>query len=286
MTETVVSQILINGISRGLFYILVALGLNLVFGIMGVINFVHGETYMLGAYTMFYAFDRLGFGYFSSLVIVILVMMVIGVLIEKVFYRPLRGQPMSMLIVAIGLSLFLVSASYFCFGIEDKIINSPFSGLINISGVIVSKDRLITMAIALILVIALYLLIRLTRLGRSMRAVEQDSEAATLMGVSIDRTFALCMMVGSALAGVAGALMGSLTVINPGMGHAALFKGFIIVVIGGLGSLVGATIGGLIIGVIESIATTLIAPEVADMIGFALVITLLIVRPTGLLGRA
>jgi len=278
-------QMLINAISAGLLYVLIALGLTLVFGIMGIINFVHGELYMLGAYIMLYAFDRFGINFFVSLILVFIIMAPVGMLIEKVFYRPLRGQPMPVLIVAIGLSLFLVSASYLGFGIVDKAFTSPYGGLINMGGVVVSKERLVTMAISAILVVGLYLLVRLTKMGRAMRAVEQDTDAASLVGVSIDRTFAVCMMVGTALAAVAGALMGGLTVINPSMGHGALFKAFIIIVLGGLGSIVGATVGGFILGFIESFCTTLIAPEVASMVAFGLVIILLIVKPEGLFGH-
>lgn len=286
MTDIPFFQMLTNGISTGLLYVLIALGLTLVFGIMGIINFVHGEFYMLGAYVMFYAFDRFGINFFAALAIVTLIMAPVGILVEKIFYRPLRGQPMSVLIVAIGLSLFLVSSGYLGFGILDKAFTSPFRGLIQFSGFIISKERLITLAISIILVVGLYMFIRLTRMGRAMRAVEQDADAAALVGVSIDRTFALCMMVGTALAAAAGALMGALTVINPSMGHGALFKAFIIIVLGGLGSVPGAIIGGLILGLIESFATTLIAPEVASMIAFGLVIVLLIAKPEGLFGHA
>jgi len=285
MTDAPVEQMLINGISTGLLYVLVALGLTLVFGIMGIINFVHGELYMLGAYIMFYAFDRFDLNFFVSLAIVTLVMAPVGILIERVFYHPLRGQPMSVLIVAIGLSLFLVSAGYLGFGIQDKAFTNPFQGLVHYGGFIISKERLITLVISVILVVGLYLFIRLTRIGRAMRAVEQDADAAALVGVSIDRTFAVCMMVGTALAAMAGALIGALTVINPSMGHGALFKAFIIIVLGGLGSVPGAIVGGFILGLIESFATTLIAPEVASMIAFGLVIVLLIIKPEGLFGH-
>jgi branched-chain amino acid transport system permease protein len=278
-------QMLSNGISAGLIYVLIALGLTLVFGIMGIINFVHGEMYMLGAYIMFYSFDRLGINFFLSLVLVVLIMGPVGMLVEKVFYRPLRGQPMPVLIVAIGLSLFLVSAGYLGFGIRDKAFTSPFQGLTHMGGVVISRERLVTMAISAALVVGLYLFVRLTKMGRAMRAVEQDADAAALVGVSIDRTFAFCMMVGTALAAVAGALIGGLTVINPSMGHGALFKAFIIIVLGGLGSIAGATVGGFILGFIESFFTTLIAPEVASMIAFGLVIILLIAKPEGLFGR-
>ncbi len=285
MMEAPFMQMLTNGIATGLLYVLTALGLTLVFGIMGIINFVHGEFFMLGAYIMFYAFDRFGLNFFVSLVIVVLIMAPVGILVEKVFYRPLRGQPMSVLIVAIGLSLFLVSAGYLGFGILDQAFTSPFQGLMHFGGFVISLERLITLAISILLVIGLYLFIRLTRMGRAMRAVEQDSDAAALVGVSIDRTFALCMLVGTALAAMAGALMGGLSPINPSMGHGALFKAFIIIVLGGLGSIPGAIAGGLILGLMESFLTTLIAPEVASMTAFGLVIVLLIAKPEGLFGR-
>lgn len=285
MTDAPFWQMLTNGIATGLLYVLVALGLTLVFGIMGIINFVHGEMYMLGAYIMFYTFDGFGMNFFVALAISALIMAPIGMLVEKVFYRPLRGQPMPVLIVAIGLSLFLVSAGYLGFGIRDKAFTSPFQGLVYLGGLIISKERLLTLAICIILVVGLYLFIQFTRIGRAMRAVEQDSDAAALVGVSIDRTFAICMTMGTALAAVAGALMGALTVINPSMGHGALFKAFIVIVLGGLGSVPGAIVGGLMLGLIESFATTLIAPEVASMIAFGLVIVLLIIKPEGIFGR-
>jgi len=285
MAEVPYAQMLINGVSTGLLYVLTALGLTLAFGVMGIINFVHGELFMLGGYITFYAFERAGLNFFGCLALAVLVMAPVGALIEKVFYRPLRGHPLSVLVVAIGLSLFLVSFGYLAFGVQDRNMKIPFTGLSHIGGFMISNERLLTLGISLGLVICLYLFIRLTKTGRAMRAVAQDAEAAALVGVSIDRTFAVCMMLGSALAAAAGGLVGALTVVNPSMGHASLFKAFIIIVLGGLGSIPGAIAGGLILGLIESFGTTLIAPEVASLLAFGLVIILLIVRPEGLFGH-
>ena len=286
ITFSLLLQMLINGISTGLLYVLIALGLTIVFGIMGIINFAHGEFYMLGAYIMFYSLTLFNINFFPALILVMVIVAPIGIVVERVFYRPLRGKPMSVLIVAIGLSLFFVSAGYLGFGIEDNAFQSPFKGLFRIAGAVISKERLMTLAVCAILVAGLYFFVHMTKMGRAMRAVEQDPDAASLVGVSIDLTYAICMAVGTALAGAAGALIGMLTVIDPSMGGVALFKAFMIIVLGGLGSVVGAIFGGIILGLVESFATTLIAPEIASMIAFGLIILLLILKPEGLFGRA
>ena len=282
---TLFLQVLINGISTGLLYVLIALGLTMVFGIMGIINFTHGEFYMLGAYVMFHLTTRFNINFFLSLALTMVILAPVGVLVERVFYRPLRRQPLSVLIVAIGLSLFLVSAGYLGFGIQDRAFVSPFRGLTRIHGAVISHERLVTILIGIALVIGLYLFVRMTKMGKAMRAVEQDPDAASLVGVSINRAYATCMAIGTALAGVAGAVLGMLTVINPSMGGVALFKAFIIIILGGLGSIPGAIVGGIILGIIESFATTLIAPEIASMVAFTLIIVLLIFKPEGLVSR-
>jgi branched-chain amino acid transport system permease protein len=286
ITFSLLLQMLINGISTGLLYVLIALGLTIVFGIMGIINFAHGEFYMLGAYIMFYSLTLFNINFFPALILVMVIVAPVGILVERIFYRPLRDNPMSVLIVAIGLSLFFVSAGYLGFGIQDNAFPSPFKGILRIGGAVISKERLMTLAVCAILVAGLYFFVHMTKMGRAMRAVEQDPDAASSVGVSIDRTYAICMAVGAALAGAAGALIGMLTVISPSMGGVALFKAFMIIVIGGLGSVVGAIFGGIILGLVESFATTLIAPEIASMIAFGLIILLLILKPEGLFGRA
>jgi branched-chain amino acid transport system permease protein len=266
-------------------YILVALGLTLVLSMLGIVQLAHGEVYMLGAYGVYYLCAVAGLEFFMALVISTLLVGGLGVALEKVFFRPLRGHMERALIISIGLILFLQTAVFVSAGGVPKASPSPFSGVINISGIVITWERLVVVIIAFGLVAALFLLIRKSKTGQAMVAVSQDRQAAALQGINIDHISSIAMFLGSALAAVAGGLVGAMFSLTPGMGGFALMKGIAVIILGGLGSIPGAVIGGLIIGLTDGIVPLWLTTHIANMIGFVMIILILVFRPQGLLGH-
>jgi branched-chain amino acid transport system permease protein len=278
-------QGIVNGLTSAGIYILVALGLTLVLSILGIVQLAHGEVYMLGAYGVYYLCTKAGLDFLLALVISTLLVGGFGIALEKVFFRPFRGHIERTLIIAIGLTLFLQTAVFVSAGGVPKSSPSPFPGVIHIAGIVVSWERLAIVIIAFILVAALFLLIRKSKIGQAMVAVSQDREAAAVQGINIDHISSIAMFLGSALAAVAGGLVGAVFSLTPGMGGFALMKGIAVIIIGGLGSITGAIIGGLILGFIDGVVSLWTTTGVANIIGFAVIILILIFRPTGLWGH-
>jgi branched-chain amino acid transport system permease protein len=288
-------QQLLNGIAWGSIYALIALGYTMVYGVLKLINFAHGEVYMVGAMTGYYAAHALGFAAEPSLagfLVVLLLSMTacgaLGALIERVAYRPLRNAPrLASLITAIGISLLLQNGGQLLFGADPKFFPSLVTAheAVRFGTLAVSNVQLFVFGTALVLMVGLELVVMRTRFGRAMRAVSVDAQAAALMGVPVDRVIAGTFVLGSALAAAAGILVGlSNPKIDPLMGLLPGLKAFVAAVLGGIGSIPGAMVGGLLLGVVETLVSAYLSSTYRDAIAFVILIAILLYRPTGLFG--
>jgi len=281
--ETIV-QIFINALSMGLTYVLMALGLTLIFSIMGIVNFAHGEIYMIGAFAAFVFTVELGINYFLSLFLTVLTVSVIGIIIERGLFRKFRGAELNGLVLAVALSILLQNLALIIFGGEDRSFSSPLQGSsLTIWSSAVSVERLVAMGVSMISLVCLYLFINRTKTGQAMRAMAQDSEAAALQGININYISAVSFGTGCALAALAGGLLAPIYFVSPFIGGMPVLKAFIVVVLGGLGSIPGALAGGLILGCIDSIAAYYLG-TIGDLFGFVLLMLFIIFKPTGLFG--
>lgn len=278
-------QGIVNGLTAGWIYILVALGLTLVFGIMRVIQFAHGEIYMLGAFAVYFACVVLELNIVFSFVISALLMAGLGLLLERFLFRRFKGNVESSIIVAIGLILLLQTVALLAFGSSDKSIPRLIDGVLILGDVRVSWDRVLAVVVGLILVGGLFSFIKFTRLGQAMVAVSQDPVAAALQGMDTNRISAISMAIGCAMAGVAGGLMGSIYSVEPYMGSFAISKALAVIILGGLGSIGGAVAGGLIIGLIDGVVPLYSNTTVAYIVSLVCIILILIVKPQGLFGH-
>lgn len=281
---------LINGISLGSIYALIALGYTMVYGIAKMLNFAHGDIIMIGGFTIFVVMNTLGLPPFLAVLVAVVVCTVLGMTIEKVAYKPLRqASPLAVLITAIGVSYLLQNIALLIFGANTKlftsVVNIPAislaSGQINISG-----ETTITIIVSIIIMIALMTFIKKSKSGQAMLAVSEDKGAAELMGINVNATIALTFAIGSALAALAGALMCSAyPTLTPYTGAMPGIKAFVAAVFGGIGSIPGAFIGGILLGIIENLSKAYISSQMADAIVFAVLILVLLVKPTGILGK-
>ena len=279
-------QALLNGFGLAVVYILVALGLTLIFSILEVINFAHGEFYMLGGFAAYYLSAVGGLNYVATLVLAMLLVGLAGVVAERLVFRHLRGKTLNAFIVSLGLLWVLQATAQLSFGVLDKSVPSAVSGIVRVGGVIVSRERMFVILTAVALIVGLYLFLKFTRTGQAMRAVAQDAEAAALQGVNIELTSALGFGIGCALAGAAGALLAPIFAVSPTMGALPVVKAFIIIIVGGMGSLPGAVLGGLLLGAVEGVGTLFMSSAAVNILGFLMVIAILLLRPRGLLGAA
>ena len=278
-------QSLVNGLASGWIYVLVAVGLTLVFGIMNIIQFAHGEVYMLGAFVSYFLTMRAGLSWWAALPVVIIVIGAIGVLLERFFFRPFRNRFEPSIIVAIGLMLVLQTVAVVGFGTDTKAAPSIIPGRLVISGISLTWDRLLAIGVGIVLISGLFLLIQKTRIGQAMVAMAQDPFAATLQGIDINRVAAIAMFMGAALAGIAGALVGRIFSTDPYMGTTAITKGIAVIILGGLGSVPGAVVGGLILGLIDGLVPPLLNTTLAAIVGFVIIVVILLFRPKGLFGH-
>jgi branched-chain amino acid transport system permease protein len=286
MSIELLIQATLNGFGLAVVYILVALGLTLIFSILDVINFAHGEFYMLGGFVTYYGFAVFGVNYFLTLVLAVVAVGMAGVLAERVVFRHLRGKTLNAFIVSLGLLWVLQASAQLSFGVLDKSVPSAVSGIVRVFGLIISRERLVVIVTASALMAALYVFLKFTRTGQAMRAVAQDADAAALQGVNIEAVSALGFGVGCALAGAAGALLAPVFEVSPTMGALPVVKAFIIIIVGGMGSLPGAVLGGLLLGAVEGIGTLFMTSAAVNMLSFLVVIAILLVRPRGLFGVA
>ena len=279
----------INGLQLGSIYALVALGYSMVYGIILLLNFAHGDIIMVGAYVTFYMTVRFQLNPILGVLIAVLACSLLGVVIEKVAYTPLRSAPrLSLLITALGVSIFLENGAQLIFGADTKsMVKTPLiDGSVSIAGATVSKAALITIVVSIVAMVLLTLLVQKTKLGKAMRAVSEDMGAAQLMGISLNRTISFTFAVGSALAGIGAVLhVASYFQASPMMGSMLGLKAFVAAVLGGIGSIPGAMIGGFVIGIVETLVTAAGLSTWKDGVVFAILIVVLLVKPTGILGR-
>ena len=278
---------LINGIQLGSIYALVALGYSMVYGIVKLINFAHGEIIMVGSYCLWYCISRLGVSPVLAIAITVVLCSLLGVLIEKVAYKPLRKSArISLLITAIGISLLLQNTMQLLFSANPRMFTNIFPGSVTVGGLTVSITALVTIGVSIVMMVGLHFLVNKTKMGTAMRAVSEDTETAQLMGVNVNNTISFTFAVGSALAAVAAVLYcNSYAQIVPTMGSMLGLKAFVAAVLGGIGSIPGAVIGGFTIGVAETLTKGYISSNLADAVVFGILILVLLIKPTGLMGR-
>ena len=279
---------LISGLSLGSIYALIALGYTMVYGIAKMLNFAHGDVIMVGAFTVIVSVMMVGFPVWVGLLLSVIVCTALGMTIERDAYKPLRkAEPLTVLITAIGVSYLLQNVALLIFGSTQKSFPKVFHvSSVQFGDVSMSGESVVTLAVTIVIMICLSLFINKTRAGKAMRAVSQDKEAAELMGISVNRTISLTFAIGSALAAVAGVFYGATYgFIGPFTGSMPGIKAFVAAVFGGIGSIPGAMVGGLLLGVLESMSKAYISTELSDGIVFASLIVVLLVRPTGLFGK-
>jgi len=284
MTELLL-QTVVNSVYAASYLSLIAVGLVLIFGVMGVINFAHGELYMAGAYTVVALYSKLGIPFFWSVAAGLLFVGLLGLLMESALFRPLRDNPLGGLIASIGFLLILQTAAVLGFGVRMEHIKPPTQEKIELmQGVVLTWQRLYVILAAIALLTALWVFLRRTRFGWALRAVAQDREAASLQGISLNQTSRIAMFIGAGLAGVAGALTAPLVAPTPFMGHSVIVTAFIIIIVGGIGHLEGAVLAAILYAVVNTFVTTFWDGVVADIVGLLLMLGVLIVKPTGLFG--
>lgn len=279
-------QSIINGICLAWIYILIAAGLSLIFGIMDILQFAHGEVYMLGAYFVYYFNVLLGLNFFLALFFSIFLMGILGILFEKFIFRSLRGEFLSTLIISLGLMILMQSSVQVIFGVTPKSIPSFFPHIANIMGIKIGGDRLIVVGISMAIMLCLILMLKKTKLGQALTASAQHPDASRLMGINPYLMAATAMTLGSALAGAGGGLMGSIFKLDPYMGGTALLKGLIIIIVGGKRSLKGVIVAGLLVGLIDGLVPVLFGPAVAAIVPLFFVAVIVVVRPQGIFGYA
>ena len=281
-------QQLLNGLNQGAIYALIALGYTMVYGIAKMLNFAHGDVIMVGAYTLFVTMGTMGLPAYLGVILSIVFCAVLGVVLEKIAYKPLRGSsPLAVLITAIGVSYFLQSLALLIFGSQQQKVESVVSlPSVYLGAVELSGESIVTLGTTILIMIALTLFIKKTKTGRAMLAVSEDRGAAQLMGINVNRTISITFAIGSGLAAVAGALfVSSYGFVGPYTGSLPGIKAFVAAVLGGIGSIPGAMLGGILLGIIESFSKAYISTQLSDAIVFGVLILVLLVRPSGLLGR-
>ena len=291
MTASLFVQGLINGLNQGAIYALIALGYTMVYGIIRMINFAHGDFIMIGAYTLFYTIPLMvdaGMPAWMAVIVAVAVCALVGVLVEILAYRPVRkAGPMSALITALAMSIFLENLAMVLFGAKPHNVQAIFSlPTITVGGVSLPLNVLLTIGIGVAMMLCMQLFVKKTKLGKAMRAVSEDMDAARLMGINVNSTISFTFAVGSALAGIGSVLYCcSYPQATPTMGSMLGLKAFVAAVLGGIGSIPGAMIGGIAIGLCECFVSAIGLSAWKDAVTFAILIIVLLVKPTGFLGR-
>jgi branched-chain amino acid transport system permease protein len=280
-------QALLWGVANGCIYILLATGLNIIFGVMKLVNFAHGQLLMIGAFVAFTASTALGLNAYIAILVATGVVALIGVGLERFTFRRVLGtDKLNEIFVSLGLIYVFENAAVLLWGNTCQQITSPFQGLqLSLGQVSIRYDLLIAISIVTVILIALFLLLKKTKIGLAMRATSQKSTASMLMGVNIEKVYIFTFALGAALAGAAGALYGIIFPFNPTIGALPTIKAFAIIIIGGLGSIPGAVVGGLLYGIAENTAVYFLGATWQDAIAFALLIIVLAIRPTGIFGE-
>lgn len=285
MLELLPQQI-INGLALGSTYALVALGLTLIFGVLLIPNFAHGEFYMLGAFTT-YSLVALGFDFWISMLAATLLVVALGGLVDRMVFRPIEtGPPLSLMISALAASIILQQVATIIWGTEARTIPAPLTGVIRTGFFAITQLQLVVMASLAAAFAGIWLVLHRSRLGLAIRATAQNRDAALLMGISMSQVRFATFALGAGLGAIAGALLGATFPIYPSMGVNPVLKAFVVLVLGGIGSLWGAVLGGLFLGIAEVLVAAYIGSQLQDIGAFVILVLVLLIRPQGLLGRA
>jgi branched-chain amino acid transport system permease protein len=277
-------QQIINGLMIGGLYALVALGISLVFGLTGMINFAHGEIVMLGGYTTFMLTQQYGLPFPVSIACVLLAGAILGLLLDRTTFRFTRQEPMNGLVISLGLIMVFQSLVMTAWGTEPYTMDLIYPGAFQFFGLSLSYQKALTVAVTVVLIAAFGVFLVTTRPGRALRALAQEQEAAVYVGIPVERYIALSMAIGTGLATVAGALFSALFSLTPFVGTALTAKGFIVVALGGLGSATGTIVGGIVLGVVEALGAGYLSPAFTEAYGLLMFLAVLILRPQGMFG--
>lgn len=283
---TLLIENLMWGVAIGSIYVLLATGLNLIFGVMKLVNFAHGELLMIGAYICFTVSTALGLNAYLALFVAMVAIALIGIVVERLAFRKvLGGDKLNEIFVSLGIILIFDNIAVLFWGEKSKRITSPFENMsLQLGDIAIGYDRLIALGFVVVILIGLVFLIKKTKVGRAMRATSQKSQAAMLMGINIEHIYIITFALGAALAGAAGSLYGIIYPFNPYIGALPTIKAFAIIILGGLGSIPGAIIGGLLYGIAEQSAVLFLGGIWRDAVAFSLLIIVLVLRPEGLFG--
>ncbi|MCO5131872.1 MAG: branched-chain amino acid ABC transporter permease [Xanthobacteraceae bacterium] len=277
-------QQIFNGLVVGSIYTLIALGLTTIFGILGIAHFAHGSVAMFGGYLAFFLISTLGIGLLPSFILAMACGALLGVVLERVAYYPVRNAPpINSFIIALGLTLIIEKTNLLAFGVDQVIIPTPFNRVFSVGGVTMPELRVYVLLTAAVLVVGMTLLIQRTWIGMAVRAVAQNRSTAALMGINVNSVSMFVFALSSALGVAAGVLIGALFAVAPGVSEGLVVKGFAVLILGGLGSIPGAIVGGMVLGVTEAFAAAFISSGYKDVISFLLMIAVLLVRPEGLM---
>ncbi|MCZ4352353.1 branched-chain amino acid ABC transporter permease [Roseovarius aestuarii] len=277
----------LNAVYAASYISLIAVGLVLIFGVMGVINFAHGELYMAGAYSVVLIYSDFQLPFMVAVAVGLLFVGCLGLLMERALFRPLKDNPLGGLVASIGFLMIMQALASMGFGVRMEHIPPVTQHVIEFSErVRLPLSRLYVIIAAVVLLTVLWVFLKKTRFGWALRAAAQDPEAAALQGISIKQTARIAMFIGAGLAGIAGALTAPLVSVNPHMGHSVIVTAFIVIIVGGVGSLEGAVIASVVYAIVHTFVTTFFDGVVADITGLSLMLLVLIVKPTGLFGSA
>ena len=277
-------QTAINAMYAASYMSLIAVGLVMIFGVMGVINFAHGELYMVGAYCVVFLYAQENFPFLLAAAVGLVFVGFVGLFMERAMFRPLRDNPLSGLIASIGFLLILQTLVVLGFGRRMGHVPPTTHEKLEVFGAVLTYQRLFVIVAAIVLLVALWAFLKRTKFGWALRACAQDAEAAALQGISMSQTARIAMFIGAALAGVAGALTAPLVSPTPYIGHSVIVTAFIIIIVGGIGSLEGAVIAAVLYAFVHTFVTTFFDGVIANIVGLALMLAVLVVRPTGLFG--
>ena len=283
--QLLIGQATVNGLVVGLLYLLMAVGFTLVFGVMRMVNFAHGEFYMLGAFTAYALVVKLSMPFALAVGLSVVIAIALGSLVEWLILKPFRKDELNGMIVTIGLALILQNVALMVFGPDPQSLPAIATGASTVFGLTVANSRLAVVGFALVVLLILYAFLRHSPMGRGLRAVVEDADIAAIHGVRSRLYYPLGFGIGVGLAAIAGALMAPLFSVSPFMGQTPLLKAFMVVILGGLGSIPGAAVAGLCLGLVESYSSLFLSSSTADMLIFILVVVGMLAFPRGLIGR-